>query len=162
MPVELSIHQLRFREVMRAMKAEAGGRLLRAEFRTEIKAILAPAVDEVRQGVLNWAVPGGPAHHGLPLRQAVAAGIKVGIASSGRATGARVYASKKGMPRNFANAPRDLNRESWEHPGGHGGPMITQVGVPAFFDRPLRARAGEFRAAILAATERMAERIAHA
>lgn len=152
----LTANQVRFREVVRLLKAEAGGKLLKAELYTEIKAILAPAVEEIKAGVLNWPTS-GLTHGGPSLRQEVAAGIKVGVAGSGIRTGARVYARRKG-PRGFSNAPRDVNREGWER-GTRGGGVVTQIGVPGFFDRPIRARLGEFRAAVVAATERMAKRI---
>lgn len=160
MPFTLSVSQVRFKEVLALVRAEADGKLLRAELRMEIKAILDPSVLEVKSGVLSMATGGLP-HGGPGLREAIARGVKVGVASSGRLTGARVYVSKKGMPRGFANAPRDLNRESWHHPGGRGGADVTQVGAPGFFDRPLADRVAEYRVAITAAVERMAERIAH-
>ena len=159
MVVKLSTSQVRFREVFALIKREAGGKLLRAEIVAELRLILAPAVAEVRTGALEMRTS-GLAHAGAELRQAVAGNVKVGVNASGRLTGARVYVSKKGMPRRFSNAPRDLNAPQWEHPTGRGGPSVVQVGAPGFFDKPLRGRVREYRRAIEVAVERMAKRIA--
>jgi len=156
MPYHLTTEQTRFREVAKALKAEAEGKLYKAELQAEIRVILAPAVDEVRSGVLNWPVSGLP-HGGPSLRQEIAANIKVGFSSGVRKAGARVYARRKG-PRGFDSAPRDVNRAGWERTT-RAGVVLVQVGVPGFFDDPLRARRAQYRAAIVAATERMAKRI---
>lgn len=158
MPYTLSVHQERFKEVAAKIKAEADGKRLKAELRATIVAILEPSVLQVRAGVLAMHTS-GLSHAGGSLREAVAKGVKVGVNSSGRRTGARIYASKRGMPRGFANAPRDLNRDSWEHPD-RGGRMVTQVGAPGFFDKPLKGTARMYRRAISRAVEDMAKRIA--
>jgi len=157
MPVHLSTTQLRFREVVKLIKAEANGKVLKAELYAAIRVVLAPAVEEVHQGVLNWPTSGLP-HGGPSLRQEVAANIKVGVAGGGIRTGARVYARRRG-PRGFASAPRDINRVSWQRTT-RGGVEVTQVGVPGFFDDPLRKRRAEFQRAVIEVTERMAKRIA--
>lgn len=156
--VGTSEEKARFRALALRMKRESDGKLLRAELYGEIKTILAPAVEDVKQGFLAIASNGD--HVGDPLRPAVAKNVKVGISAGSRLTGARIYVSKKGLPRGFSNAPRDLNADSWEHPGGRGGPNVTQIGDPGVFDRPLKARAREFRKAVNRAVENMARRMA--
>lgn len=154
MPAEykLSANQEEFKSLYRAMKAEEDGKLLKAEIGVGLRTIMQPAVAEVRSAVLSMHSAG--LSRGPSLRQAVANNVKVGINASGRRTGVRVYVSKKGMPRKFANAPRDLNSEGWEVQGR------TQVGRPGWFDRPLSATAAAAKAAVITAMRAMAERIA--
>lgn len=149
---KLSEDQAEFKSLYGAMKLEGDGKLLRAELNAGLRTVMVPAVAEVRSAILSMQSAG--LSEGPSLRQVVAAGVKVGINASGRRTGVRVYVSKKGMPRGFSNAPRDLNAAGWEV---HGR---TQTGLPGFFDRPLKAAAEASRAVVLAAVRSMAARIA--
>lgn len=156
---KLSLQQLGFKEAVAAIKRESDGKRLYAELRAEFKAIGDPIVQEVRSNITGMAVHGA-AHRGDPLRQKISDNTKIGVNTSGRNTGVRIYVSKRGMPRNFANAPRDFNREGFEHPAGRGGELVAQVGEPDFFDKPAQAKLTEFREAIIGAYERMLDRIA--
>lgn len=149
---KLSADQEEFKSLYGAMKLEGDGKLLKAEINAGLRVIMAPAVAEVKSSILGMESAG--LSRGPDLRQAVAAGVKTGINASGRRTGVRVYVSKKGMPRRFSNAPRDLNAEGWEVRGR------TQVGLPGFFDRPLAAAGVAAREVVLAAVRSMARRIA--
>lgn len=149
---KLSANQEEFKALYAGMKAEGDGKLLRAEIGVGFRTIMAPAVTEVKSGILGMQSAGltvGPS-----LRQAAAGGVKVGINATGRNTGVRVYISKKGMPRKFKNAPRDLNADQWEVRGRE------QTGVPLFFDRPLAQAGRASKAVVLAAMRSMARRIA--
>lgn len=148
-----------FKEAVAAIKKEADGKILYAELRAELKAIADPGIQEVKSAIMGMPV-NGVAHKGDPLRAAVAAGAKVGINQSGRLTGVRMYIGKRGMPRGFSSAPRDLNAPGWEHPGGRGGENVPQTGLPGFFDDTLKPKIDELREAIVAAYERMLQRIA--
>jgi len=150
----------KFRALIARIKTEADGKLLRRELYAEIRGLMQPAVAEVRQGFMQMQT-GGLSHAGPELRPAVAANVKVGLSSGARLTGARIYVSKKGLPRKFSNAPRDINAGQWEHPAGRGAETtVTQQGAPGVFDDPLRARAPELREAITEAMRHMADRIA--
>lgn len=158
MAYQLSMHQERFKEVAAKIKKEADGKRLKAELWLTIRTILEPSVAEVRSGILEMR-SAGLAHAGAGLRQAVARSVKVGINTTGRKTGARVYATKRGMPRNFANAPRDLNKPQWTHPD-RAGRDVVQVGQPGYFDKPLKGKARLYRRAIVRAVDDMAKRVA--
>lgn len=149
---KLSQDQEEFHALGKAFKAEGDGKLLKAEIAAEFKAIAAPVVQQAQSAILGMHSAG--LTRGPSLRQAIASKIKAGIRYSGRNTGVRIYASKKGMPRGFANAPRDTNRDSWDVRGR------TQTGLPAWFDKPMRATAAATRAAVITAMRRMSERIA--
>lgn len=149
---KLSADQEEFKALYGAMKTEGDGKLLRAEINTGLRVLMMPAVSEVKSAILS--MHSASLSRGPSLRQVVAGGVKVGINATGKRTGVRVYVSKRGMPRKFANAPRDLNAAGWDVQGR------TQVGVPGFFDRPLAAAGQAARAVILTAVRAMAERIA--
>lgn len=149
----LSVKQQGFKEMFARMKAEENGKLLQLEFRRELKALMEPAVQEVKAGVLEYQ-GAGLNRRGASLTQVISGKVKVGVNASGRLTGVRIYISKVGMPRNFANAPRDLNAKSWQVRGR------MQVGPVGFFDKPTKKRAREARKVIEAAMDRMAKRMA--
>jgi len=149
---KLSANQEEFKALYAGMKAEGDGKLLKAEIGVGFRTIMAPAVTEVKSGILGMQSAGLTV--GASLREAVAGGVKVGINATGRNTGVRVYISKKGMPRKFKNAPRDLNADQWEVRGR------TQSGVPEFFDGPLAQAGRASKAVVIAAMRSMARRIA--
>lgn len=169
---ELTVQQQELIKLRAAMKAEADGKKLEAGIRVAFRVALQPLVPEVQSGVLEYhSAALHAARGGLSLAQAVAAGVKVGVNLSGRHTGARIYISKKGMPRGFTNAPRDLNKKNgWQHPSIHhrgklgkallGARMVRQIGPVGFFDKPITAKLGHYRVVCQAVMDQMAERIA--
>ena len=166
-PFDLTVQQQDLINLRKVLRAETDGKRLEAELRADFRAALEPLLPEVRAGVLEYhngslhsESSGALGHGGDSLGEAVANNVKVGVNLSGRLAGARIYISKKGMPRRFANAPRDLNRRGgWKHPSfGHG--EVTQVGPAGYFDKPIKARLTHFRAVCQGVMDRMAARIA--
>ncbi len=165
---ELTVQQQDLIALRARLRLETDGKRLEAQLRADFRAALAPLVPEVQSGVLAYHNAGlGVEQGGVlggsreSLGEAVAANVKVGVNLSGRLAGARIYISKKGMPRKFANAPRDLNRPGgWEHPTWRGRGRVRQVGPVGYFDKPIRARLVEFRVVCQTVMDQMAARIA--
>ena len=166
--LELSVQQQDLVSLRAVMRAESDGKKLEAELRTAFKTALAEIVPEIQRGVLEYHNAGLSVESGGSLGgdrdslgEAVAAGVKVGVSLSGRLTGARIYISKKGMPRGFKNAPRDLNKEGgWEHPGYGGRGKYKQVGPVGFFDKPIQRKLTRARELCQGVMDQMAARIA--
>jgi hypothetical protein len=78
---------------------------------------------------------------------------------TGRVAGVRVRATKKGMPRNFANAPKRINAKQFRHQV-FGKGWVTQIGAPGFFDDPLRRDHVKYRLACRTAMDEMAAKLA--
>jgi hypothetical protein len=148
------------RDVGTALKYEEDGARLRRALTKELRTAVAPAVAEAKGRVMAMGTAGLP-HAGEPLRAAVARRVTAQARLTGRSAGVRVRASKKGMPRGFANAPKRLNAAGgWRHPVfGDADRWVDQTGAPGWFDDPLRARRAEYRQAVERAVKDMADRI---
>ena len=144
----------------RAMKAEADGKALRKDLTKELKEIISPIVSEAR-GAATGMPSAGLEHDGEPLRSAIARRIVGEVRYSGRATGVRIKAKRKGMPRGFEHAPKRTNaRGGWRRPVyGNKEVWVTQVGVPDWFDDVMRDQRPDAQAKCLAAMEDTARRI---
>jgi hypothetical protein len=160
MPVELSIEQRALLELGRALKREADGKELRRDLIRELKKPLAPAVAEIKSGVMAIGAGGLPPGEGEPLRPAVVRRIRAEVKLSGKAIGVRVRARKTEAVRGFRHAPKRLNSpKGWRHPVHGSDRWVVQFGNPGYFDEPLEGRRGEFRHAVLEAMEATARRI---
>lgn len=161
MPVELTIEQRALLELGRALRREADGKELRRDLIRELKKPLAPAVAEIKSGVMAIGAGGLPPGEGEPLRSAVVRRIRAEVKLSGKAIGVRVRARRTEAVRGFRNAPKRLNSpKGWRHPvHGDTGRWVVQFGNPNYFDRPLEGRRAEFRSAVLEAMEATARRI---
>ena len=159
------------RRAAAALGREEDGLRLRRELAAELRDAVGPAVDEARGSILGMADHGIP-EEGEPLRAAIAAGLSAKARLSGKAAGVRVSASKKGMPRGFANAPKRTNRaKGWRHPvpsprlgKGVEGPLkppvwVHQIGKPGWFDDTLRRHREQYKQAVKRVMDRTAKRI---
>ena len=159
------------RDIATALRYEEDGVRLRRALAKELRDAVAPAVETAKSSILSMGDAGLP-EEGEPLRAAIAAGVTAKTRLTSRAAGVRVAASRKGMPRDFVNAPKRTNRASgWRHPvppprlpKGAEGPRkapqwVRQFGKPGWFDDPLQARAAEYRAAVERVIRDAAERI---
>lgn len=145
----------------KALKREADGKELRKDLIRELKKPLAPAVAEIKSGLLSMSSAGLP-REGESLRRAAARRITSQVKLSGFAPGVRIRARKTPAVRDFANAPKRLNSpKGWRRRIYGRDQWVTQVSSnPHYFDDPLRHRRDEFRRAVLAAMEATAARIA--
>lgn len=161
MPVELTIEHRALLELGRALKREADGKEMRRDLIRELKAPLAPAVAEIKSGVMAIGAGGLPPGEGEPLRTAVVRRIRAEVKLSGKAIGVRVRARRTESVRGFRHAPKRLNSaKGWRHPvHGNTNQWVVQFGNPGYFDRPLEHRRGEFRNAVLQTMEATARRI---
>lgn len=155
--IEIQADQRTFNALARALAAEAGGDALRRDLAADLREELAPAVSEVRSRLLASGSGGLP--HGEPLLPAIAAGVKVDVRVGKRAARARIRASKRGMPRDFVNAPKRFNERSFRHHVFGREGWVEQVGAPGWFDDPLHDRQGKYRRAVERAMERCVRRI---
>lgn len=149
------------RRVAARLGREADGVKLRRDLSAELRQAVEPGVADARGRILTMGAGGIPHEEGGSLRAAIAGGVKAKTRLSGTAAGVRVTASKKGMPRGFANAPKRTNRaKGWRHPvppprlgKGVEGPQrepkwVHQIGLPGWFDDPLKDRKNEYRRAV--------------
>ena len=138
----------------KAMRAEADGKELRKDLVKRLKLIIAPIVSEARSAATGMP-SAGLEHDGEPLRSAIARRIVGEVRFSGRATGIRIRAKRKGMPRGFEHAPKRTNAKGgWRRPVyGNREVWVTQVGVPDWFDDVMGDQRPDARRQCLAAME---------
>jgi hypothetical protein len=144
----------------RAIRAEEDGKQLRKELAAGMRDALRPGANEAKSQIMSMSSAGlatAPA-----LRSSVARKIRPEVKLGGRWSGARVKAFKLKNVRGFANAPKRLNRPGgWRHPVyGNREIWVQQHGKVDWFDRAFQGREGQYRAAVEAAMENMARRIA--
>jgi hypothetical protein len=95
------------------------------------------------------------------LRSEIAKKVVTQARLTGRSTGARVRAKTTPRLRDFAHAPRRTSRASgWRHPIFNTDRWVNQTGKIDWFDAEMRRTARPGRAAVKAAMDAMAERIA--
>lgn len=157
--IELSVDQQALQALARALSDEADGKKLRRDLAKNMRQALEPAKQEIRAGLMSMGTAGIPVE-GPPLRTVVLQKLKAEARLTGRKTGARLRIPKKGMPRNFPNAPKRLNsKKGWRHKVWGRDVWVQQMGKPEFFDRPTIQHKAEYRAAVLAAMNESARRI---
>jgi gas vesicle protein len=144
----------------RAIRAETDGKELRKELARNMRNALKPAAAEAKSSIMAMASSGLPT--APALRASVAKKIRPEVKLGGQWSGARVKAFKTRNVRNFPNAPKRLNRAGgWRHPVyGNREVWVQQQGKVDWFDRSFEGREGQYRAAVEAAMENMARRIA--
>ncbi|MFJ8081963.1 hypothetical protein ACIQ6Y_15265 [Streptomyces sp. NPDC096205] len=144
----------------RAIRAEEDGKQLRKELARDMREALKPGATQAKQQIMSMASAGLPT--APALRTSVARKIRPEVKLGGRWSGARVKAFKLKNVRGFANAPKRLNRAGgWRHPVyGNREVWAVQHGKVDWFDRAFQGREGQYKAAVEAAMENMARRIA--
>ena len=144
----------------RAIRAEEDGKQLRKELARDMREALKPGAAEAKSSIMSLSSAGLPT--APALRSSVAKKIRPEVKLGGRWSGARVKAFKTKNVRNFPNAPKRLNRAGgWRHPVfGRREVWVQQHGKVDWFDRAFEGREGQYRAAVEAAMENMARRIA--
>lgn len=159
MPVEYTVDQQAIHAISAAMKAEADGKALRRDLLREMREVGKPLVP-VLQAAVRSLPDVSPAAAAPPLRDAVARQITVGARMSGRYTGLKVTVGTKRDPRGFRFAGRRMNsRRGWKHPVFGTDTWVEQQGRQ-WFEPPIVERQWEMQAAVMAAVEAMARRIA--
>lgn len=164
MPVDLSsTDQQALAALGRAVRAEADGKAMRRDLLKGLRGTADPIKAQARSNVMGISSGRGGMSTGAPLRSAVAQQIKIDTRLSGRSTGVRVRVPRRrGMPRDFANAPKALNsKKGWRRQVFGSGTWVQQIAVPAeWFDRATREHHQQLKEDVLSAMEAMARRIA--
>ncbi|MFD8531532.1 hypothetical protein ACFV0L_29340 [Streptosporangium canum] len=144
----------------KALKQESDGKAMRRDLIRELKKPLAPAVAEIKAGLMSISSGGLPAD-GQPMRRTVARRIATQVKLSGRLAGVRVRARKTPELRGFANAAKRLNSpKGFRHQVFGSNRWVVQFGRPNYFDDPLTERRAEFRQGVLDTMQATAQRIA--
>lgn len=148
-----------FQRVATALAAEANGGARQREIVEAFTKILEKVRSEQRAGLMAMSSSGLP-HAGEPLREAISAGLEVDVRLGGRFAGARIKATKHGMPRSFVNAAKRTNAKQWRHRVYGRDVWVTQIsGAEGWFDRPIDLHGAKFRAAARRVLDNAALRI---
>lgn len=157
MPIEYTVDQKAVHAIRDAMAAEADGKQLRRDLLRELREVGKPLVPDLQSAVRS--IP-AVTRAEPPLRDAVAQQVTVGARMSGRQTGLRIAVGTKKDPRGFRFAGRRLNsRKGWRHPVFGRDTYVQQYGRE-WFDPTVLKRRDDARAAVMAAIDAMARRIA--
>lgn len=148
-----------------AVKYEEDGAVMRREFVRNLRAAVVPAAEEAKASIMSMPST-GLRQSGGSLRESVARQVKTTVSLTTKQAKVKVRVQKRKFPRGFKNAPKALQLPGgWRHPvvrrSGKGSPRwVEQVGKPGWFDIPLRSHRERYRAAVKAAMEHTANRIA--
>lgn len=142
----------------RVLRQHADGKELRKELAANLRKASQPVRDAARTSILGMSTGGIP-HEGEPLRQAIAKRVVVEARLTGRSTGVKIKAKRKGMPRGFEHAPKRLNRDSFRRRVYGQDVWVNQVGKPHWFDDAMRDGRDEWRRGVQEAMEITARRI---
>lgn len=158
-----------------ALKYEQDGAVMRRDLLQGLRNAVKPAVQGAKSSIMSMPAGGlrqqsnGTYHLGSKkqaggsMRRAIARQVKTEVKLTGKAAKVKVKVRRKGMPRGFNNAPAAYNSaKGWRHPviGTGGQRWVSQRGKPGWFDEPLRSHREQYRAAVQAAMQRTADRIA--
>ncbi|MFE1749006.1 hypothetical protein ACFW88_00370 [Streptomyces anandii] len=146
--------------LVRAIRAEEDGKQLRKELARDMREALKPGAAEAKSQIMSMSSAGLPTSPAL--RSSIARKIRPEVKLGGRWSGARVKAFKTKNVRGFPNAPKRTNRAGgWRHPVfGSREVWVQQRGKVDWFDRSFQGHEAQYKAAVEAAMENMARRIA--
>jgi hypothetical protein len=158
-PFQLSCTHEGLDALVKAIRKEADGKLLRKELAKNMRDALKPGAVMAKSGVMSMRSAGlgtGPS-----LRSGIAKKIRPEVKLGGRWSGARVKAFKTPGLRGFANAAKRTNRRNggWRTLTYGHEPWRTQEGKRQWFDRAFENDADAYRQAVHEAMEDMAARL---
>lgn len=159
--LNLTVDQQALQAVAKRMRAEEDGKALRKELMGNLKDAVGPGVSKV-QGKLRGMPHTSATRSSPPLGSYLASRVKPSVRLSGRSTGVAVRVGQTPALRGFKMAARRLNRKSWRHPrwGDKRFWVTQQSPIPGYFDDTLAEGRPQYRAAVVAALESMARRLA--
>lgn len=159
MAAVIEVDESALRKLVAAIETQGHPRRVRLRLASKLRTAAVPGAEAARQSILAMH-SGGLPHEGESLRAAVAAQITVNAKLTGDEPGV-VIRTKRGGPRQFRAAARRLHQpQGWRHPVYGARTWVHQVGKPLWFDRPIRARADDYRRAVLDAMQETAAAIA--
>ena len=132
-------------ELQRRLRA-AGGENIRASMQRRIRRAAEPLRDDLQSTMRGLDIrsqgrrtrPGGPSLNGRPLRETIAAAIRISVRTSG-SPGASVWIDESRMPPDFKNIPHQLNSGRLRHPVfGNRRRWVNQYATPLWWDGTIR------------------------
>jgi hypothetical protein len=143
-----------------AIRLEENGAVMRRELLRNLRAAVKPAVTEAKSSIMSMP-SGGLRQQGGSLRLAIARQVTTEVSLTTKRAKVRVKVRKRNMPRGFVNAPKATQlAKGWRHPVIGTDRWVSQIGKPGWFDHPLGSRRAQYRAAVQAAMQQTANRIA--
>jgi hypothetical protein len=163
-----------------AIKYEQDGAVMRRELLRNLRTAVKPAVEEAKSSIMalpagglrqrgdgTWHL-GSAKQKGGSMRAAIRKQVTTEVNLTQKSAKVKVKVRKRNMPRGFTNAPKAYQlAKGWRHPvfpGAKGHPetpnWVAQIGKPGWFDVPLRSHRAQYRAAVQAAMNHTADRIA--
>lgn len=148
-----------------AIRYENDGQAMRKELLQNLRKAVKPAVAGAKSSIMSMPSTGLRAPGGS-LRRAIAREVRTEIKLTGHAAKVRVKVRKRGI-RGFNNPAKRTNAaEGWRHPvfpkngRKNEARWVRQIGKPGWFDDSMQRHRAEYRAAVQAAMDKTADRIA--
>lgn len=128
------------------------GKGMRLELLREIRGEAKTAARATQEAIINLPTE-EPEDRGL--RRQIARQVKVRIRLTGARTGVRIVVGRL----DGTNLPRRFNRGRWRHPVHGTDTWVTQTVEPGWFDKTLKDREPQLRAAVLKAMKRTSRQV---
>ncbi|MFD4662454.1 hypothetical protein [Streptomyces halstedii] len=159
-PFDLTVTHEGLDALVRAIRREEDGKLLRKELAKTMRDALRPGAAMAKSAIMS--MPSAGTGMGPGLRSGIAKKIRPEVKLGGRWTGARVKAFKTPGLRGFTNAPKRTNRRDggWRTLSYGHEPWRTQTGKRQWFDEAFENDSARHLAAVHTAMEDMARRLA--
>lgn len=148
-----------------AIRYEDNGAAMRRELVQNLRKAVKPAVTGAKSSIMSMPST-GLRNPGGSLRRAIAKEIKSETSLSQRSAKVKVRVKKVAV-RGFKNPARRTNLAGgWKHPvypkqgQKDKARWVNQIGKPGWFDDEMRKHREQYRAAVKAAVDHTAERIA--
>lgn len=148
-----------------AIKYEDDGKAMRRELLQNLRKATRPALVGAKASIMSMP-SSGLLNPGGSLRRAIAKEIKQETKLSGRSAKVKIKVKKQQI-RGFNNPAKRTNMtDGWRHPifpkkgRKNDAAWVRQIGKPNWFDGEMKKRHAEYRAAVKAAMDHTAERIA--
>jgi hypothetical protein len=162
--------------VARALREEQESGRLRRDLVREIKKAVDPGVQAVRGQLAIASVTSiasgasitdgrsrvreKPRAQGPTIGGYLASRVKPEVRLTGRTGGVRIRIPQTPSLRGFKLAARRLNRGTWRHPVFGTAQWVEQQSpIPGFFDTTLNEGKEDYKAAVVASLNKLAERI---
>jgi vacuolar-type H+-ATPase subunit F/Vma7 len=158
-PVSVEVRQDELRDLIRALRAEDDGKVLRKEMAKALRDTLRPHAERAKNAALS--IPSGGAATSPKLRPAIARSIQPRVNMTMKGAGASIRARRTPRIRNFSNAPKRTNsRKGWRTQSWGNDKWRVQMGKVDWFDNAMRGVEPEARAQVKQIVDEMAHRIA--
>ncbi|MFE9432152.1 hypothetical protein [Streptomyces sp. NPDC006640] len=134
-------------ELQRRLRA-AGGENIRSSMQRRIRRAAEPLRDDLQDTIRNMNLrsqgrssrQGGPSPNGRPLRETLAAAIRISVRTTSGA-GATVWVDRSRLPAGYENIPNQINKTGrLRHPVfGNRRRWASQYGTALWWDNTVRS-----------------------